>query len=128
MVRIAGLVWRHRRKDGSFVDVEVIWSPMAFRNRFAALTMATDVTKRRSAEHRNAAFTKLSHRLSSATTAPEAAIIICEAADALFKWDDFALDLYSAERDEVFSLLNIATVDGQRVEIPRRSSPRRPTP
>jgi len=27
---------------------KLIWSPMAFRNRFAALTMATDVTKRRS--------------------------------------------------------------------------------
>ena len=48
-------------------------------------------------------------------------MIICEAADALFKWDDFALDLYFAERDEVFSLLNITTVEGQRVEIP--SSP-----
>ncbi len=107
-----------------FVDMEVIWSPMAFRNRFAALTMATDVTERRGAEHRNAAFTKLSHRLSSATTAAEAAIIICEAADALFKWDDFALDLYSAERDEVFSLLNIATVEGQRVEIPASLQPK----
>jgi PAS domain S-box-containing protein len=97
---------------------------MAFRNRFAALTMATDVTERRRVEHRNAAFTKLSHRLSSATTAPEAAIIICEAADALFKWDDFALDLYSIERDEVFSLLNITTVDGQRVEIPASLQPK----
>ncbi len=90
---------------------------MAFRNRFAALAMATDVTERRQVEHRNKIFSKLSHRLSSATTASEAAMIICEAADGLFKWDDFALDLYFAERDEVFSLLNITTVEGQRVEI-----------
>ena len=119
-----GLVWRQRRKNGSFIDVKVIWSPMAFRGHFAALTMATDVTERRRVEHRNQIFSKLSHRMSSATTAPEAAMIICEAADALFKWDNFALDLYSAETDEVFSLLNITTVEGQRVEIPSSLQPK----
>jgi PAS domain S-box-containing protein len=119
-----GLVWRHRRKDGSLVDVEVIWSPMAFRERFAALTMATDVTERRRVENHNQIFSKLSHRLSSATSAAEAAMIICEATDALFKWDDFALDLYLAESDEVFSLLNVTTVDGQRVEIPSALQPK----
>lgn len=118
------LVWRHRRKNGSLLDVEVVWSPMAFRNRFAALALATDVTERQQVEHRNTIFSELSHRLSSVTTAPEAAMIICKAADALFKWDDFALDLYFAGRDEVFSLLNITTVDGQRVEIPPALQPK----
>jgi PAS domain S-box-containing protein len=119
-----GVIWRHRRKDGSFLDVEVIWSPMAFQNRFAALAMATNVTERRQTAHRNTIFSKLSHRLSSATTVAEAAMIICEAADGLFKWSDFALDLYFAETDEVFSLLNITTVDGQRVEIPPSLQPK----
>jgi PAS domain S-box-containing protein len=119
-----GLVWQHRRKDGSFVEAEVAWSPIVFRDRFAALTMATDVTERRRVEYRNAIFSKLSHRLSSTSTAPEAALIIREAADALFKWDDFALDLYFAERDEVFSLLNITTVEGKRVEIPSSAQPK----
>ncbi len=114
-------VWQHRRKDGGLIDVEVIWSPIVFHNHFAALAMAADVTERRRIEHRNAIFSKLGHRLSSASTALEAARVICEAADALFKWDDFALDLYSAEHDEVFSLLNITTVENRRVEIP--SSP-----
>ncbi len=117
----SGHLWKHRRKDGTFIDVEVVWSPMAFRNRFAALAMVTDVTERRRNEHRNQVFSKLSHRLSSATTAAEAATIICEASDALFAWDDFALDLYSAEKDEVFTLLNIATVGEQRVKIPESS-------
>jgi PAS domain S-box-containing protein len=119
-----GLTWRHRCKDGRIIDVEVIWSPMVFRDRFAALTMAGDVTERRRVEHRNAAFSKLSQRLSSATTAPEAAMHICETADALFQWDDFALDLYHAQRDEVFSLLNITTVEGRRVEIPASTQPK----
>jgi PAS domain S-box-containing protein len=119
-----GRIWRHRRKDGSLIDVEVVWSPMAFRGHFAALTMATDVTERRRIERRNAVFSKLSHHLSSSTSAAEAAMIICEAADELFKWDDFALDLYSAQKDEVFSLLNVTTVEGQRVEIPSSAQPK----
>jgi len=118
-----GRIWKHRRKDGSSIDVEVVWVPMVFRNRFAALTLVTDVTERRREEHRNQVFSELSHRLSSATTAAEAATIICEASDALFNWDDFALDLYSADKDEVFALLNIATVDGQRVKIPASAQP-----
>jgi len=118
-----GRIWKHRRKDGTVIDVEVLWSPMAFRNRFAALTMVTDVTERRRDEHRNQAFSQLSHRLSSATSAAEAATIICETSDALFNWDDFALDLYLAEKDEVFSLLNITTVDEQRVKIPASAQP-----
>ncbi|HXR05349.1 MAG TPA: PAS domain S-box protein, partial [Verrucomicrobiae bacterium] len=117
-------VEQHRCKDGSLIDVEVVWSRIVFRNHFAALAMAADVTERRRIEHRNAVFSKLSHQLSSATTAAEAARIICEAADALCKWDDFALDLYSAEHDEVFSLLNITTIENRRVEIPASPQPK----
>ncbi|HZF01119.1 MAG TPA: PAS domain S-box protein [Methylomirabilota bacterium] len=119
-----GLIWRHVCKDGSFIDAEVIWSPMVFRQHFAALTMAVDVTERRQAEHRNSAFSKLSHRLGSVTTASEAAMIICEAADTLFRWSDFALDLYDTARDQVHSLLNITTVEGQRTEIPPSPQPK----
>jgi PAS domain S-box-containing protein len=112
-------IWKHRRKNGSPLEVEVVWSPMAFRGRFAALTLATNITDRLRMEHRNSVFSKLGHGLSSAATASEAAKIICEMADALFKWESFAIDLYSAERDEIFSLLNVATIDGSRVELPQ---------
>jgi PAS domain S-box-containing protein len=119
-----GVIWRHCRKDGSLIDVEVIWTPMVFHGRFAALTMAVDVTERLRVQRRNTIFSKLSHHLSSANTASEAAKIICEAADALFQWSDFALDLYDAGRDEVSSLLNITTVEGRRVEIPPSPQPK----
>jgi PAS domain S-box-containing protein len=121
---VQGVVWRHRRKKGSAVDVEVIWTPLEYRGRLAALAMATDVTARRQAAHRNAAFAQLSHKLSAVTIATSAAMFICEAADELFHWDDFALDLYSAERDEVYSLLTITTIEGQRVEIPSSAQPK----
>jgi PAS domain S-box-containing protein len=117
-IKAQGLVWRHRRKNGTEMDMEVIWSPLAFHGKLAALTLATDVTVRRRAAQRNSVFGKLSHNLSAVTTAAEAALFICEAADELFHWDDFALDLYSEERDEVVSLLAITTIEGQRVEIP----------
>jgi len=123
-VKAQGLVWRHRRKNGTEVDMEVIWSPLAFHGKLAALTLATDVTVRRRAAQRNSVFGKLSHNLSAVTTAAEAALFICEAADELFHWDDFALDLYLADKDEVVSLLAITTIEGQRVEIPASPQPK----
>ncbi len=119
-----GLTWRHRRKDGGLVDMEVVWTPLAFQGRLAALTMATDVTARRRAAHLTAQFSKLSHQLSAATTAAEAAMFICEAADELFHWDDFSLDLYSPATDDVVSLLSITTIEGQRVEIASTLQPK----
>ncbi|HEX4350309.1 MAG TPA: PAS domain S-box protein, partial [Verrucomicrobiae bacterium] len=123
-IKAQGLVWRHRRKNGAEMDMEVIWSPLAFRGKLAALTLATDVTVRRRVTQRNSVFGRLSHNLSAVTTASEAAMFICEAADELFHWDDFALDLYSAERDEVSSLLTITTVEGHRVEIAQSPQPK----
>jgi PAS domain S-box-containing protein len=112
------LIWKHQHKNGNVMDMEVVWSPLTFEGRLAALTMATDVTSRRRAAHRNAQFNKLSRQLSAVTTGSGAAMFICEAADQLFSWDDFALDLYFEETDAVVSLLTITTVDGRRVEIP----------
>ena len=123
-IKAQGLVWRHRRNNGAEMDMEVLWSPLAFHGKLAALTLATDVTVRRRVTQRNSVFGRLSHNLSAVTTAAEAGMFICEAADELFHWDDFALDLYSAERDEVVSLLTITTVEGQRVEIPSSPQPK----
>ena len=118
------VIWRHRRKDGRTMEMEVVWKPLAFRGRLAALALATDVTNRRQAAHYNAIFGKLSHQLSAVTIAATAAKCICAAADELFHWSDFSLDLYSAGKDEVVSLVTITTVEGQRVEIPASPQPK----
>ena len=47
--RNAGL-WRHRRKDGSVIDVQIDGHPLEFDGRRARLIMATDVTERVKAE------------------------------------------------------------------------------
>jgi PAS domain S-box-containing protein len=110
-----GHIWRHRRKAGDMIEVEVVWSPMAFQGKFAALAMATDVTERRRAEHRDAIFSKLNHRLGTATTAIEVAQIISDAASSLFEWDHFSLNMYSTERSKFASLLNLTIAGGQPV-------------
>jgi two-component system cell cycle sensor histidine kinase/response regulator CckA len=43
-------IWRHRKKDGTQIDVEIKWSPVSFRGRAASLTMANDITERLRAE------------------------------------------------------------------------------
>ncbi len=42
--------WRHRRKDGSLIDVEITSHAFAFEGRDARLVLAHDVTDRRRAE------------------------------------------------------------------------------
>jgi PAS domain S-box-containing protein len=116
---------RYQRKDGFWRYFEIVGQSRLDDPEIAGLVIhCRDVTERRQNEHRNTIFSKLGHGLSSATTASQAAMIICEMADALFRWDGFAIDLYFAERDEVFSLLNIATVDGRRVELPQSIQPK----
>lgn len=75
-IKAQGLVWRHHRKDGSEMDMELIWSPLTFRGKLAALTLATDVTVRRQIIQRNSVLGRLSHNLSVITTPSEAAASI----------------------------------------------------
>ena len=43
-------VWRHRKKDGTLIDVEITSHPLTYGDRNARLVVATDVTERRKAE------------------------------------------------------------------------------
>ncbi|HSO74177.1 MAG TPA: response regulator [Blastocatellia bacterium] len=42
--------WRHRKKDGTQIDVEVIWHELFYRGRHALLVLAKDITDRKNAE------------------------------------------------------------------------------
>ena len=110
--------WRHRKRDGVTMDVEIKWSPISFHGRAASLCMASDVSERRRTERRDAAFSKLGQLLSSATCPAEAARIIQTAAEELFRWDAFTLHLYSAEQDRIYPILSVDTNrSGERFEI-----------
>ena len=43
-------VWRHRRRDGSTLEVEVAANPIRFRDRTARLVLATDVSEKKQLE------------------------------------------------------------------------------
>ncbi|HWR72643.1 MAG TPA: GAF domain-containing protein, partial [Nitrospirota bacterium] len=43
-------VWRHRRKDGSIINVEIVSHTLIFEGRKAELVLANDITERRQAE------------------------------------------------------------------------------
>lgn len=45
-------VWRHRKKDGTLIDVDITWSPISFEGRQAYLILAQDVTERRQADEK----------------------------------------------------------------------------
>jgi PAS domain S-box-containing protein len=42
--------WRHKKKDGTIVEVEVIWHGLLYRGRHAALVVANDITDRKRAD------------------------------------------------------------------------------
>jgi len=46
---IAG-VWRHRKKDGTLIDVEITSHPLLYDGKDARLVVATDITTRKKAE------------------------------------------------------------------------------
>ncbi|MFA5547384.1 MAG: PAS domain S-box protein [Porticoccaceae bacterium] len=43
-------IWRHRKRDGTFIEVEIVSHAMAFDGRPAEMAMVTDVSARRQAE------------------------------------------------------------------------------
>ncbi|MEF8755434.1 MAG: PAS domain S-box protein [Accumulibacter sp.] len=42
--------WRHRRKDGELIDVEIVSHALSYEGRRAELVLATDITERRRSE------------------------------------------------------------------------------
>jgi two-component system, cell cycle sensor histidine kinase and response regulator CckA len=121
-----GGLWRHRKKDGTLMEVEVNWSVIAFKGRLAFLSTANNVTERKRIERREAALSKLSRQLSSATSAVAAAHIINDVADDLFRWDFFALGLYSGASDTIRPVLRVEASEGRRDEIPTACLPGKP--
>jgi PAS domain S-box-containing protein len=43
-------IWRHRKKDGTIIDVEISWTPIQFQGRKSSLVLANDITERKHGE------------------------------------------------------------------------------
>ena len=104
------------RLDGTAIDAEGASIPLAYEGRPAVQTIMRDITERKRAELRVAAFSELSQKLSAAQTAKAAARIIVEVADQLLGWDACMCDLYSPEERLLTNLVDIDLVEGRRTE------------
>jgi PAS domain S-box-containing protein len=118
------------RKDGSTIWVSD--NARAVRDEKGAIVcysgFVRDITERKRAEIRSAAFAALARRLSGARTPSDAATIIADTADELFGWDACTVDLYSANTDLIQPVLEVDTILGQRVNITQRMPSRPPSP
>lgn len=110
---------RLHRKDGRQFIVEVSATP----NRDPAgqilgkIAAFTDITERKQAEIRTAAFSNLGQKLSATHTPEDAARIIAGAAQELLGWHACTLDLYSAEQNLIQPLLSIDTIEGRQIDV-----------
>lgn len=73
---------------------------------------------RRQADVHLSALSKLGQSLSAASTPVEAGRVIGNIADELFGWDAFTLDLYLADRDQIWTVLNVDTVGSEKHDVP----------
>jgi len=109
---------RHRRKDGSLIEVEVTRHNLAFNGHPAAVILSQDVTDRNRAEKRARVFSELGRCLSGASTPRQAAEAIAETADKLFGWDTFTLDLLAPDGERTETIYCVDTIAGRRQAIP----------
>ena len=88
---------------------------------------STDITERKLAESRSAAFANLAQKMSGARTQLNAGQIIAKTASDLVGWDALNLDLYETDSDLVYPMLNVDTIDGKQVDVTPLVSIRKPT-
>ena len=86
-----------------------------------------DITERKRAELRIAAFASLGLRLNVARTARDAGKIIVEAADDLLGWDSCLFNLYSAAEHQMTHLLSMDTIGVRRTVCQERYPTSPPT-
>lgn len=109
-----------RQKNGALLPVEINASVStdADGNPAGIVLVARDVSSRKRAEVRDAAFSTLDQQLGAAATSRAAAQIILNAADQLYCWDCCHIRLYDAVQDAIVPILAYDIVAGQRTEIP----------
>lgn len=117
------------RRDGSKIWVSV--NARGVRDEHGEIRYyegtVQDISERKLAEARSAAFATLARKLSGASTQIETGRIIAETARELFDWDSCNLDLYDADNDLVHPILNVDTIAGQQVDITADCVDRKPT-
>jgi len=110
-------LWRHRKKNGTIIEVEITYRNVTFDGRPACLVLCADITERRRTELQTTAYAELGRRLSAARTPGEAAQIIMGAAEALFGWDACIFQLCCEDNENLRTILCIDTIEGKKVDV-----------
>ena len=119
---------QHRKKDGTIFPVEVSWHYLDFDGIRAGIVLGIDLTQRKQADRRAAAFSNLGRRLGEARTHTETARIVMECAAQLAPWDVFTYDLYSESKNVVEPILYMDSVDGKRADFTGQAQAHAPGP
>src|SRR5690606_21620615 len=85
--------WRHRKKDGTVIDVEVASDLLEFNGRQARLVLATDITTRKRAEEQV-------QRQAALLDKAQDAILVCDLDLRITYWNDGAARVYGWNAEE----------------------------
>jgi len=120
----------HFRKDGQriIVNSQQVLHTDPEGKPIAILEVNNDITERKRAEQRQAAFARLGRSLSEAASATAAAHTIADVADELIGWDACSLDLYSTADDLIHPIINVDTVDSHHTDVPPAYDRQPPSP
>ena len=118
----------HRAKDGRVFPVEINANYVHIGDQEFNFATVRDITGRKRAEQRMAAFSELGRKLSAVQTAREAGEIVIDVADHLIGWDASVVDLYLVAEDCIQSVLRKDTINGRRVDVQPVADERTPSP
>jgi PAS domain S-box-containing protein len=90
--------WRHLRKDGSLIEVEIISHPLRFAGRPARLVLAWNVTERKRAEE---ALRRAHDELRALVEASPQAIVSIDTAVRVLSWPGSAERMFGWTAEEV---------------------------
>ncbi len=93
-----------------------------------SLGILQDITDRKQVEKRTEAFATLGQKLNAVNNPREAAHVIVDTASILFNYDAFYLDLYVEEEGRFYPLIDIDTIDGEKIETCPPFESTEPTP
>jgi PAS domain S-box-containing protein len=91
--------WRHRRKDGVVITVEITSHEMVFEGRPAQLVVANDITARARAEAAQAAVYKIAHASHETTSLDALFASIHDTVGALMPAKSLYIALYDEQKD-----------------------------
>ncbi|MGH9860954.1 MAG: PAS domain S-box protein, partial [Candidatus Acidiferrales bacterium] len=90
--------WRHRKKDGSIIDVEITSHAMLYSGRPARLVVATDITARKQAE---GALRASEERFRSVVEAASDAVVSADEAGNIIQFNSAAERIFGSPADEM---------------------------